>query len=93
MEIVRKKRGLNKKKGLKLVKQMQKDRELFYKRYSAGKWKMTSGKDLVVNRAKLGREGCVAVIAAAYRAKLAEVAHAEAEESAVASSEAVPETE
>mgnify|MGYP001028500642 FL=1 len=93
VEIVRKKRGLNKKKGLKLVKQMQKDRELFYKRYSAGKWKMTSGKDLVVNRAKLGREGCVAVIAAAYRAKLAEVAHAEAEESAVASSEAVPETE
>lgn len=93
VEIVRKKRGLNKKKGLKLVKQMQKDRELFYKRYSAGKWKMTSGKDLVVNRAKLGREGCVAVIAAAYRAKLAEVAHAEAEESAAALSEAVPETE
>ena len=72
VEIVRKKRGLNKKKGAKLVKQ-QKAREAFYKRYSAGKWKMTSGKDLVVNRAKLGREGCAAVIRAAYERKLAEL--------------------
>ena len=69
VEIVRKKRGLNKKKGAKLVKQQQKAREAFYKRYSAGKWKMTSGKDIVVNRAKLGREGCKDVIAAAYRYK------------------------
>ncbi len=37
VEIVRKKRGLNKKKGAKLVKQQQKAREAFYKRYSAGK--------------------------------------------------------
>ena len=70
VEIVRKKRGLNKKKGLKLVKKQQKAREAFYKRYSCGKWKMTSGKDVVVNRAKLGREGCVAVIKAAYNAKV-----------------------
>ena len=72
VEIVRKKRGLNKKKGAKLVKQQQKAREAFYKRYSAGKWKMTSGKDIVVNRAKLGREGCKDVIAAAYRYKVAQ---------------------
>ena len=70
VEIVRKKRGLNKKKGLKLVKKQQKAREAFYKRYSGGRWKMTSGKDVVVNRAKLGREGCVAVIKAAYDAKV-----------------------
>jgi hypothetical protein len=38
---------------------------------------MTSGKDLVVNRAKLGKQGCVAVITAAYRAKLAELAAGE----------------
>ena len=73
VEIVRAKRGLTKKKGAKLVKEQQKSRELFYKRYSAGKWKMTSGKDLVVNRAKLGREGCMQVIAAAYRTKVAEL--------------------
>ena len=73
VEIVRAKRGLTKKKGAKLVKEQQKSRELFYKRYSAGKWKMTSGKDLVVNRAKLGREGCMRVIATAYRAKVAEL--------------------
>lgn len=73
VEIVRKKRGLNKKQGAKLVRDMQRARELFYKRYSAGKWKMSDGKDLVVNRAKLGREGCVDVIAAAYEAKLREL--------------------
>ena len=70
VEIVRKKRGLTKKKGLKLVKKQQKMREAFYKRYSGGKWKMSTGKDIVVNRAKLGREGCVAVIKAAYEAKV-----------------------
>mgnify|MGYP000041950916 FL=1 len=59
--------------GAKLVKQQQKAREAFYKRYSAGKWKMTSGKDIVVNRAKLGREGCKDVIAAAYRYKVAQL--------------------
>lgn len=72
VEIVRKKRGLSKKKGAKLVKESQRSRELFYKRYSAGKWRLKDGKDLVVNRAKLGRQGCVDVIAAAYRAKLAQ---------------------
>ena len=34
---------------------------------------MDMGKDLVVNRAKLGRQGCVDVIAAAYRSKLREL--------------------
>lgn len=70
VEIVRNKRGLNKKQGLKLVKKQQKAREAFYKRYSGGKWSMASGKDVVVNRAKLGIDGCVAVIKAAYDAKV-----------------------
>lgn len=73
IEIVRRKRGLNKAQGAKLVKRMQHVREQFYKRYSAGKWRMDMGKDLVVNRAKLGRQGCVDVIAAAYRSKLKEL--------------------
>lgn len=73
VEIVRGKRGLNKRQGAKLVREMQRARELFYKRYSAGKWKMTDGKDIVVNRSKLGRQGCVDVIAAAYRSKLREL--------------------
>lgn len=77
VETVRKKRGLSKRQGVKLVRDMQKARETFYKRYSAGKWKMSDGKDLVVNRAKLGREGCVDVIAAAYEAKLCELNAAE----------------
>lgn len=69
VEIVRAKRGLDKRAGAKLVREMQHAREAFYKRYSAGKWKMSDGKDLVVNRAKLGRQGCVDIIAAAYRSK------------------------
>lgn len=73
IEIVRSKRGLDKRQGAKLVKEQQRAREQFYKRYSAGKWRMDMGKDLVVNRAKLGRQGCVDVIAAAYRAKVREL--------------------
>ncbi len=72
VEIVRAKRGLSKRMGARLVREMQHAREAFYKRYSAGRWKMTDGKDIVVNRAKLGRQGCVDVIAAAYRFKIAE---------------------
>ena len=70
---MRQKRGLNRKKGAKLVKQQQKAREAFYKRYSAGKWKITSCKDIGDNRAKQGREGCKDVIAAAYRYKVAQL--------------------
>ena len=55
---------------------MQRARELFYKRYSAGKWSMHEGKDLVVNRARFGRQGCCDIIAAAYRAKVAAVERA-----------------
>ncbi len=73
VEIVRNKRGLNKKQGLKLVRKQQKAREAFYKRYSGGRWTLASGKDIVVNRAKLGREGCMDVIAAAYRRKVADL--------------------
>ena len=37
VEIVRRKRGMTEKEAKKLVKRMQKSRELFYKRYSDGK--------------------------------------------------------
>ena len=84
IEIVRKKRGMDKRRGAQLVKKMQRAREQFYKRYSAGKWRMDMGKDIVVNRAKLGRQGCVDVIAAAYRAKLRELGLSEAKPAPVA---------
>ncbi len=73
IEIVRGKRGLSRRAGAKLVKEQQHAREQFYRHYSAGKWRMDRGKDIVVNRAKLGRQGCVDVIAAAYHAKLREL--------------------
>lgn len=83
IEIVSNRRGLSRAEGARLVRRMQRARESFYKRYSAGKWRMDMGKDIVVNRAKLGREGCVEVIAAAYYAKLRELGIYE-EETAVA---------
>lgn len=89
--IVSDKRGISRKKGAKLVKRMQRAREQFYKRYSAGKWKMTDGKDLVVNRAKLGRQGCVDVIAAAYRRKLRELGAYEEDAAHAAEEAGVPE--
>ena len=74
VEIVRNKRGLSVSQGRKLVRQRQHERELFYKRYSRNKWRMDSCKDLVLNRAKLGIEGCVDILEAAYKTKCREVA-------------------
>ena len=76
VEIVRAKRGITDKKAKKLVKRMQRARELFYKRYSAGKWSLHAEKDIVVNRARFGRQGCVDILAAAYRTKVAAVQRA-----------------
>lgn len=76
VEVVRAKRGITEKKAKKLVKRMQRAREMFYKRYSAGKWMLHSGKDVVVNRARFGRQGCVDILAAAYRTKVAAVERA-----------------
>ena len=93
VEIVRSKRDISEKKARKLVKRMQRAREMFYKRYSAGKWMLHSGKDVVVNRARFGRQGCVDILAAAYRTKLAAVERACAERSASVSPEDAPEAE
>ena len=70
---ISRKRGLSAKKAEKFVKNMQKGRELFCKRYSKGKWGMHDGKNLVVDTAKFGREGVCEIIARAYEAKLAEL--------------------
>ena len=74
--LVRAKRGITEKKAKKLVKRMQRAREMFCKRYSAGKWTLHSEKDVVVNRARFGRQGCVDILAAAYRTKVAAVERA-----------------
>ncbi len=84
IEIVRRKRGWDEKKAKKLVKKMQKGRETFYKRYSKGNCGLHDNKDLVVNRARFGRQGCVDIIAAAYRTKVAAVEAAKAAEVEVA---------
>lgn len=84
VEIVRAKRGWDTKKAKKLVKKMQRGREAFYERYSKGKCGLHDNKDLVVNRARFGRQGCVDIIAAAYRTKVAAVEAAAAAADAAA---------
>ena len=73
VEIVQRRRGLTEAKAVKLIKKMQRNRELFYKRYSAGKWKLRQGKDLALNRALFGVEGCCEIIATAYEVKMREL--------------------
>ena len=72
VEIVCKRRGITESQAEKRIKKMQRNRELFYKRYSAGKAKLRQNKDLVVNRALFGVEGTADIIAAAYKVKMRE---------------------
>lgn len=74
VKIVGDKRNISRKKAEKLVKEMQKSREEFYRRYSDGKWLFHDGKDLVVDRSAFGREGCCELIACAYRLKVDDAA-------------------
>lgn len=67
IKIVSAKRGISLREGRQLVKRMQHNREYFYKRYSNGKWRLHSSKDLVVDRARFGVDGCCEIIAAAYK--------------------------
>ena len=76
IDVARSGEVITEKKAKKLVKRMQRAREMFYKRYSAGKWTLHSEKDVVVNRARFGRQGCVDILAAAYRTKVAAVERA-----------------
>ena len=73
VEIVRARRGVSEQQALKLIKKMQRNRELFYKRYSAGKTKLRLHKDLMVNRALFGVEGCCEIISKAYEVKMREL--------------------
>lgn len=74
VKIVCAKRGLSRSKGERLVRQRQREREAFYKRYSAGKCKLHDHKNLVVDRSAFGLEGSCEIIEAAYRAKLESIA-------------------
>ena len=73
VEIVMKRRGLSERKALKRIKHMQRNRERFYKRYSAGKTKLRLDKDITLNRALFGVEGCCEIIARAYEIKMKEL--------------------
>lgn len=72
IKIVAGKRGMSIAEGKKLVRRRQKEREAFYKHFSAGHWRMQQNKALVVDRSVFGRQGAAKIICAAYKAKASE---------------------
>lgn len=60
--IIEKKQQLTSLKARNLVKQMDAARAHYYQYYSKGKWDVKKGKDILLNRATFGIEGCVTIL-------------------------------
>lgn len=62
VEIIQDKHGLKTKDARRWVKEMDASRARYYRYYTDGKWNAKEGKDILLNRATLGIEGCVAIL-------------------------------
>ena len=60
--IIAKKHDITYTEAKKLVGKKDTARAAYYKYYSNGKWSHEKGKDIILNRATLGIEGCVEII-------------------------------
>lgn len=67
VEIIQTKHGIDEAAAKKLVKKMDAARKSYYTYYSDGKWNRKEGKDILLNRAKFGVEGCVDILEAAAK--------------------------
>lgn len=67
VEIIQMKHGIDEAAAKKLVKKMDAARKSYYTYYSDGKWNRKEGKDILLNRAKFGVEGCVDILEAAAK--------------------------
>lgn len=67
VEIIQTKHGIDEAAAKKLVKKMDAARKSYYTYYSDGKWNRKEGKDILLNRAKFGVEGCVDILEAAVK--------------------------
>lgn len=70
VEIIKNKHNITDEAAKKLVKKMDAARKKYYSVYSNGKWDSIEGKDLLLNRATLGVEGCVNAIEAAVKSRI-----------------------
>ena len=73
VEIVRKKRGLNKRRAPSWSSSSRRRARRSISANSAGKWKMTSGKDIVATAPNWAAKAAKMFIAAAYRYKVAQL--------------------
>ena len=60
--IIKEKHKISEEAAKKLVHKMDAARFNYYSYYSNKKWKQNEGKDIILNRAKFGVEGCVAIL-------------------------------
>lgn len=69
VEIIKDKHAISEAEAKKLVKKMDAARREYYTYYSNGKWDRKEGKDILLNRATFGIEGCVNILEAMARTK------------------------
>lgn len=67
VEIIKNKHDISEAEAKKLVKKMDSARREYYTYYSNGKWDRKEGKDILLNRATFGIEGCVDILEAMAR--------------------------
>ena len=67
VEIIKNKHGISEGEAKKLVRKMDSARREYYTYYSNGKWDRKEGKDILLNRATFGIEGCVNILEAMAR--------------------------
>ncbi len=69
VEIIKNKHSISEADAKKLVKRMDNERRNYYTYYSNGKWDRKEGKDILLNRATFGVDGCVDILEAMVRAR------------------------
>lgn len=70
VKIIKEKHGISEDAAKKQVKRMDKARKDYYSYYSKGKWNQKEGKDILLNRAAFGIEGCVDILEAIARKRM-----------------------
>ena len=71
VQIIQEKRQMTEDAARKLVKKMDTARNSYYSAYTNGKWNHETGKDIILNRATFGVEGCADILESVIRKRMA----------------------
>ena len=72
VRIIKEKHGITEEAAKKLVKKMDQVRNSYYTFYAGKGWNRKEGKDVLLNRAKFGIDGCVDILEAMARNRMQE---------------------